>query len=262
MRLDSMRLDGVSPRTWLLAVVAGWALFAWALALLGMGGQVRPLADDPGLLQPLPKPSPSPPERLGPLAQYAEIGSRPLFSDDRKPRPFSLQPQGEGEASANTFDYVLSSVLITPGLQMAIVQPTAGGDSIRIKLGEAPEAAPAWRLVTLNPRSAVFVGPEGEKTLDLRVYDGTGGQEPTQVATDADAADTMTDAAQPMPTPPPARMAKPTPPAPGKPATSNSPEAQPVSQEAQIEAIRKRIEARRAQMQQQAQPSTVPVKNP
>lgn len=254
-----MRLDSVGPRTWLLATIAGWAVFAWVLALLGMGGQVRPLADDPGLLQPLPKPSVSPPERLGPLAQYAEIGSRPLFSDDRRPRPFSLQPQGEGEASANTFDYVLSSVLITPGLQMAIVQPTAGGDSIRIKLGEAPEAAPAWRLVTLNPRSAVFVGPEGEKTLELRVYDGTGGQEPTQVASDADAADNMADAAQPASTAPATHPVKPPP---ATSANRNPADTQPVSQEAQIEAIRKRIEARRAQMQQQSQSPTAPVKNP
>ena len=262
MRLDSIRLDNVSPRTWLLATLAGWALLAWLLALLGMGGHVSPLADDPSLMQSLPQPQPSPPARLGPLAQYAEIGARPLFSDDRRPRPFSLQPEGEGETTANTFDYVLTSVLITPGLHMAIVQPTTGGDSIRIKLGESSEAAAAWRLVTLNPRSAVFAGPEGEKTLNLRVYDGNGGEAPTQVSTATppetmvDATETTADAAAPAPAPKPPGPAK----APATPATP-APVANP---EAQMEAIRKRIEARRAQLRQQAQqqPTTAPVKNP
>jgi general secretion pathway protein N len=255
-----MRLDSVSPRTWLLAALAGWALLAWLLALLGMGGHVTPLADDPGLRQSLPQPRPSPPSRLGPLAQYAEIGARPLFSDDRRPKPFSLQPEGEGEAKANTFDYVLTSVLITPGLHMAIVQPTAGGESIRIKLGESAEAAAAWRLVTLNPRSAVFAGPEGEKTLNLRVYDGNGGETPTQVreaSADAmvDATGTEPTADAAMPAPPPKPVA-PVPTAP-KPVQATTPEAQ-------MDAIRKRIEARRAQLRQQAQqpPATAPVQNP
>lgn len=262
MRLDNMRLDNVSPRTWLLATLAGWALLAWLLAVLGMGGHVSPLADDPTLVQSLPQPRPSPPSRLGPLAQYAEIGARPLFSDDRRPRPFSLQPEGEDEAAANTFDYVLTSVLITPGLHMAIVQPTGGGDSVRIKLGESAEAAAAWRLVDLNPRSAVFAGPEGEKTLNLRVYDGNGGETPTQIRSEGtpdtmvDATETTADAAAPAPAPKPPGPAK----APATPATP-APVANP---EAQMEAIRKRIEARRAQLRQQAQqqPATAPVENP
>ena len=265
MRLDNMRLDSVGPRTWLLATLAGWALLAWLLALLGMGGHVSSLADDPALMQSLPQPQASPPSRLGPLAQYAEIGARPLFSDDRRPRPFSLQPEGEGETTANTFDYVLTSVLITPGLHMAIVQPTAGGDSIRIKLGDSAEAAAAWRLVTLNPRSAVFAGPDGEKTLNLRVYDGNGGEAPTQVSA-ATPPETMvdatgaTDAATPAPPPPAAPARKPVSPTPSasvKPAPVASPEAQ-------MDAIRKRIEARRAQLRQQAQQQqpTAPVENP
>ena len=259
-----MRFDSVGPRTWLLATVAGWALVAWLLALVGMGGQVKPLADDPALLQSLPQPRQSPPERLGPLAQYAEIGARPLFSDDRRPRPFSLQPQGEGEEAADTFDYVLTSVLITPSLRMAIVQPTAGGDSIRIKLGEAAEQAASWRLVTLNPRSAVFAGPGGDKTLDLRVYDGTGGEGPTQVGNATEATDAA-QPAQPMPgrPPKPSQTSRPVKPqtatAVPAPTPAESPQA---SQDAQIEAIRKRIEARRAQMQQQSQQPPEPGNNP
>ena len=86
-----MRAEDVAPRTWLLAALAGWALLAWVLALAGLGGRVAPLADDPSLLQPLPQLRPSPPERLGPYGQYDAIASRPLFSEDRLAKPFSLR---------------------------------------------------------------------------------------------------------------------------------------------------------------------------
>ena len=259
-----MRVDSAGPRTWLLATVAGWALLAWLLALAGMGGRAALLADDPGLLQPLPQPRPSPPERLGPLAQYAEIGARPLFAEDRRPHPFSLQPADGEEAKGDAFDYVLTSVLITPQLHMAIVQPSQGGDSVRIKLGEASEDIPAWRLVELNPRSAVFEGPEGRKALDLRTFDGVGGQPPTAVrdagnvpgklpvppaaaVMDADAgasadADSNADAVAPPPEP------------------ASTP--QPTSTEKQMDAIRKRIEARRAQLRQEALQKTAPARKP
>ncbi|MFS8064490.1 MAG: hypothetical protein ACMG5Z_07855, partial [Luteimonas sp.] len=100
---------------------------------------------------------------------------------------------------------------------------------------------------------------EGEKTLNLRVYDGNGGEAPTPVRSEAtpdtmvDATGTTADASAPAPPPP----SKPTAAAPAKPAPVATPEAQ-------MDAIRKRIEARRAQLRQQAQqqqPAT-PVENP
>ncbi|MEO6264730.1 MAG: hypothetical protein ABIO58_07220 [Luteimonas sp.] len=256
-----MRVDAAGPRTWLLATVTGWALLAWLLALAGLGGRVAALPDDPSLLQPLPQSRPSPPERLGPLAQYAEIGARPLFSEDRRPQSFSLQPEGGEEAPANTFDYVLSSVLLTPGLRMAIVQPSAGGDSIRIKLGETADAIPAWRLVTLNPRSAIFEGPEGQKTLDLRIWDGSGGETPTTLReADAGTNAAQSEPPQPTPVPPPAKPAT-QPAVPAAPAPTQDAATQATA-ESQMEAIRKRIEARRAQLRQEAQQPTTPAKKP
>jgi len=255
-----VRLADLAPRTGLLATVAGWALLAWLLAVLGMGGQVHPLPDDASLLKPLPTPRASPPERLGSMSQYAEIAARPLFTDDRRPRPFSLQAQGEGEEDGNAFDFILTSVLITPGLQMAILQPSGGGESLRVKLGDAPESAPGWRLIDLKPRNAVFAGPGGEKSMDLRVFDGTGGEPPTQASVEPDAATPASRAIEPA-----ARPATPPPkPAPAPQATMSDADAPapPESQEAQIEAIRKRIEARRAQMRQQSRQPDAPVKNP
>ena len=257
-----MRVDSASPRTWLLAMLAGWALLVWLLSLFGMGGNITPLPDDASLMQRLPTPPKPPAERIGTLAQYSETGTRPLFSEDRRLQPFFLQPEGEAPQEPS-FDFILTSVLQAPGLQMAIVQPTDGGDSVRMKLGEAPEEAKGWRLVELHPRSAVFDGPEGQKSLELRTFDGTGGEAPTAM-TQAPAGTSRPagDSPNATPAPPPTRP-QPAPPAaaaspkPAVPATNTPPTAtagQPaVTPEAQMEAIRKRIEARRAQLRAQAE---------
>ncbi|MDG2516921.1 general secretion pathway protein GspN [Lysobacter soli] len=275
-----MRLDDAGPRTWLLATVAGWAVLAWLLAVFGMGRHAQALEADPGLLRPLPNARPPAPQRLGPLSQYAAIAQRPLFSQDRLPKPFFLQGEGEGEGQQTAFDYMLTSVLITPTLKMAILQPADGSESVRVKLGDVPESHPAWRLTALDARSAVFEGPEGRREMTLRVFDGNGGQPPTAVATAPG-----TNRQQPVGVPVPpaaanaaaANAARPgnasanarpagngtasnrnanntqTPAPPPAPEPS---ENTPMTPEAQMEAIRKRIEARRAQMRQQqsAQP--------
>lgn len=257
-----MRFDDAPPRTWLLAALAGWAVLAWLLALAGMGGRIALLEEDPGLLRPLPPLRPAATERLGPPGQYSEIASRPLFSSDRRPKPFSLQG-GDGEAQAAQFDYSLTSVLITPQLRMAILQPPDGSKSVRVRVGEAPESHPAWRLTTLGPRSAVFIGPEGERTLELRVFDGQGGQPPTPVAapTPRPGAPGMNNPADGS-VPPPRPIVEPTRPAPpASPAVPIAPpprteapapdDAAPQTDQAQMEAIRQRIQARREQLRQQ-----------
>ncbi|HZV22879.1 MAG TPA: hypothetical protein VFF93_03850 [Luteimonas sp.] len=267
-----MRVEGIAPRTWLLGTVAGWALLVWLLALLGMGNRVQHLPEDPSLVPRLPQLAPAPPERLGPLSQYSEISARPLFSEDRRPQPFSLTADGDGD-NAPKFDYVLTSVLITPTLKMAIVQPSAGGDSIRVKLGEAADALPSYRLTALNPRSAVFEGPDGEHALDLRVFDGNGGQPPTAVQAPEETTDADATVAQPVsmparhpvaPVKPPAGSTSAPSPAMPSPATTPPPpnDDSGPDTEAQIEGIRKRIEERRRQLRQQNQNPPAPAQNP
>ncbi|MEI2454013.1 hypothetical protein [Lysobacter firmicutimachus] len=271
-----MRLDDASPRTWLLATVAGWALLSWVLALAGMGRSVAQLDEDPTLIKPLPQSGKSAADSLGPLAKYSEIAARPLFVDDRRPKPFFMQGKGEGENQAAAFDYLLTSVLITPQLSMAFLQPADGSESVRVKLGEVPESHPAWRLTSLEPRRAVFEGPEGRRELDLRVFNGQGGEPPTQVAgpTPGSVPGAVPQPGRPIPPPqPPQPVPQPQPqpqppnrsvsqvppPQPVKPAEAAPNEASnaaPLTEQAQMEAIRKRIEARRAQLRQQqaAQP--------
>jgi general secretion pathway protein N len=173
--------------------------------------------------------------RLGPLADYLDVGNRPLLMPDRRP---GVVQAGSGPAGGGDLDVSLTSVLMTPTLQMVILTGNQDGISRRVKLGDTAEGS-NWRLIRLEPRRATFERPSGEVTLDLRVFDGKG----AGVAT--------TDAGAPPATPASDDRA----PANAAPATaSNTPPtvAVPTPQEQQIEAIRRRIEARRAQMRAEA----------
>lgn len=260
-----MRIDEASPRTWLLAVVAGWAALAWVLTVAGMGGRVAPLEAEPGLLERLPPMHDASVARPGPLVEYDAIAARPLFSPDRTPQPFFLEGL-DGEDGTQGFDYVLTSVLLTPQIQLAILQPPDGSLSFRVRLNQGPTPHPAWHLIELDERSAVFDGPQGRRTLQLRVFDGVGGR-PSSILGGADAAGaerrrvpaTPTsrgagDAGDPV-ADEPKRAARDTP----SETTSTDesgqggPETvadatQPTTDAAQIDAIRQRIQARREAM--------------
>lgn len=270
-----MRADSAGAKTWLLGAVALWALCTWALALFGLGGRVDRLAEDPSLLKPLPQAGKPPPGRLGPLPRYSEIGQRPLFSSDRKPQPFFINPGGEEEGQTG-FDYVLTSVLIAPDFRMAILQPASGeGEPVRLEPGEAPESAPGWTLASVDARSAVFNGPEGERKLELRVFDGIGGQPPTPMSTPRRPDQPAMMVQPPSPEdmgirPPQAGPAGGKPPAATEDADGGMPQpAPPAGEETsprpsseQIDAIRKRIEERRRKLREELQQQPPPGQTP
>ncbi|MBW8850673.1 MAG: general secretion pathway protein GspN [Xanthomonadales bacterium] len=254
-----MRLDSLSPRTWLLAGVAGWAVCLWVFALVGLGGRLGKLPDD---VEPQRLPATKLPaaERPGPPAQYLAIADRPIFSENRRPQKFVIGGTAD-EAKANTFDFTLTSVLIAGDTRIAILRPTADGAApVRVKLNEAVDSAPQWTLAALQPRQATFRGPDGDRVLDLRVFDGVGGDAPPPIASasppPASGAAGPGGTVGPVPPPPGAAGPQPgvvqvQPPAPPS-VPAPGPASAPVSTEAQLEAIRKRIEARRAQLRQQA----------
>lgn len=223
------RFDRAGPLTWLLAACAGWAVLLWIAALLGMGRQVDeaiPAAAEVAL----PQARPAAPDRMGPLAQYAEAASRPLFTQDRRPRSFmATGPEGDNVAMSQSLDFILTGVLISPQVQLAVLQPSGGGDAQRVRVGGSPEGGAGWRLIEVQPRRAIFEGAGGQSALDLRTFGEAGGPAATAVA-------------RPQATPAVANAGPPPPPPPPQAAD------EPQDQEARIEAIRKRIEARRAQM--------------
>lgn len=266
-----MRTDVFAPRTWLLAAVAGWAVLAWVLALAGMGGRIAATDASADQARPLPQLPQAAPGPLGPLSQYSEIAARPLFSENRQPQPFFIDGGQSGQAS-NDFDYVLSSVMIVPGLQLAILQPREGGAaSVSFKLGEGNPRLPGWSLVELQPRGATFLGPQGPRKLPLRSFDGSGGAGPSATPRTAatPARPPQQGGARPPQPPSPTAMpgnpltagvaakaaaAQGAPPAAAPvPPPSTPTEPAPQTSEERMEAIRKRIQARRQQLQQQQQ---------
>ena len=163
---------------WLLAAVAAWALGVAILALAGFGGRYRLHPDDPSLVPPLPSTTVqvgrSP---LGPLELYAEAANRPLFYPDRKPARVKVGNDADAQQPLNV---VLTSIIITPTLRMAIVRDTASGKSLRVREGQPLEGGPAgWKLVAISRLQAVFESGQGRSTLDLRVFDGQGAEPPT-----------------------------------------------------------------------------------
>lgn len=245
--------DNLRPLTLLLGATCLWALCVLVLALAGLGARFAPPSET-ARAPALPKITLSRSQsRLGPITDYLEVGQRPLLTSDRRP---GAQPADGGEGTAE-LDVALTSVLITPRLQLAIFTDNKDASSRRVRVGEVVPGS-NWRLVSLEARRAVMEGPSGQRELQLRVFDGKGGQPPTP-ATMRPANEVRPDTVPPadatpsLPPPPPVTSS----PQPvEQPARANATPEQsataPMTQEQQVEAIRRRIEARRAQMRAEA----------
>jgi general secretion pathway protein N len=266
-----MRADRIAPMTWLLGAAAAWAVLGVALAWAGMGGRVA--AGDGADVDAQPLPQPVAEAKAAAPAVYDVFAARPPFAQDRRPHPFSL-PGGSDDAArgnASAFDYALTSVIITPRLRLAIVEPSSGGESVRVREGETAEGLGGWRLLELRPRAAVFEGPGGRRELDLRVWAG-GGEGAAPVNMPAPPAQPPADvppppSAEPARRPLSAQGASPVPDAPPSAPASGAPAstavATPADTQAQMDAIRRRIEERRAQLRREAQQSQAkPARNP
>ncbi len=231
----------------LLASFVLWAGLVLLVAAFGLGARFNPLPIDTSLAKPIPtvKIAQNTP-MLEPMSNYLEVGTRPLLMLDRRPGVVQAAP---GDNSAAELDVSLGSVLITPNLKMALFRENKDGASRRVRLGDLIEGT-GWRLVQLEPRRAILEGPSGQRSMDLLVFNGKGGQSPTAVAVAVPQQDN-TNATQNA-----AAVAVPmvqTTPSNTNVVTSNAPSInQTMTQEQQIEAIRQRIAARRAQMQADA----------
>ncbi|HHW4680255.1 MAG TPA: hypothetical protein ACQGQX_01995 [Xylella taiwanensis] len=265
-----MRIDAFSVWTWLFATVAGWAVLICMLALVGMGRRVQLLRDDPQLIRQRLPPLPAlVAEHFGPFARYGEITARSVFAEDRQPHPFLLVA---AENTSVDSDVHLTGVLITPDFEMATLT-NEQNQSVRIRLGG--DAVNGWRLLGLQPRSATIEGPSGTRVLKLKLFNGQSGQPPMSSrnannvtptsnlpgnnvtatgenhvasapseASSAALVQSSVSASQSGGVP-----GGPQPAAVAVPQANTMHMSQPI--EAQIRAIRERIEARRGQLQQQ-----------
>ncbi len=233
--------------TLLLASFTFWAALVLSVAIFGLGARFDALPVDASLSKPLPTVKIVQNKAiLEPMDNYLEVGTRPLLMADRRPGVIQAAP---GDESAAELDVSLGSVLITPNLKMAIFRENKDGSSRRVRLGDLIEGS-AWRLVQLEPRRAILEGPTGQRSMDLLVFNGKGGQSPTPiaVAVPQDSGNMVQNAA-PMVAAPPVQT---TPSNTNVVATTTAPVNQNMTQEQQVEAIRQRIAARRAQMQADA----------
>ena len=237
-------LETLRPATWLAGAVAAWSVGLLLLAFAGLGGRVGPHPADPALGPPIPELRFSESaQRLGVASDYLAVGDRPLFNPDRRPAPVAMV----SNAGQAPFNGVLTSVLITDTLRMAIFSEENGPVSRRVRLGDAVPGT-SWRLSSLEPRRAVLEGPEGQRVLDLRVFDGKGGSAPTPVSVITEDKPEANAATQN----PPSLVQQA--------AQANADSQRSAADQAQIDAIRARIEARRAQLaEQQAKNNTVTV---
>lgn len=235
--------------TMLLLGALFWALLILLLAFSGLGARFDALPVNASLAKPLPVVKiVQNKATLEPMSNYLEVGTRPLLMLDRRPGVVQAAP---GEESAAELDVSLGSVLITSNLKMAIFRDNKDSSSRRVRLGDLIEGT-GWRLVQLEPRRAILEGPTGQRSMDLLVFNGKGGQSPTPIvvavpASQADGGSAMQNA-PPVAAPVVQAMPVNT----GNVASTTAPVNQSMTQEQQIEAIRQRIAARRAQMQADA----------
>ncbi|MCF7749434.1 hypothetical protein KQ945_01650 [Bacillus subtilis subsp. subtilis] len=255
-----MKIELTSLRSWWLATTVAWAAAIWVASLFGLGARIPAAAEGDRTASPLPALPAATPERMASADAYAQIGARPLFAEDRKPRPYLLGGSEPGASSAVS----LTGVLLTADFSMAILT-TDQKQSLRLRLNGEP--VNGWQLLALAPRSATVSGPGGTQTLELAVFNGQGGEPPTVLGNPVNGAVPPAGAGVMLPPPPPpppqARPPAPVSPAaataravPAPPAAAN-PAAQGPSDE-QMQAIRARIQARRQQLQQQQQQSQQP----
>lgn len=176
--------------------------------------------------------------------EYASIVERPLFSEDRRPQA------ADGSATEDPASLVISdlslvvtSIVISGDKRFAIVIDPTTNRSQTVAMGASLEGDQAgWKLTELTPRSAVFEGPGGSRsTLDLRVFDGQGGEPPTPVAQSAPGTHPSAGTLQAKPNEAGEKPAD-------DPVISND-----GSPEARAEQIRRRIEERRRQMREEAE---------
>ncbi|MDV9043107.1 hypothetical protein [Stenotrophomonas sp. RAC2] len=251
-----MKLEQISLRTGFLLALAGWAAAVWLATGFGLGSQLPGADGGADAAPPLPSLPPLAAERMASADSYSAIGERPLFAEDRKPRPYLL---GGSEPAASAA-LRLTGVLLTGDFGMATFS-TEQNRSLRLRLNG--DAVDGWQLVGLEPRQATVIGPGGSQVLELAVFNGQGGEPPTVLrgangAPPAGAIVVPPPAGGP-PVPPPATVSPSTQPAGPVPTAAAAPPANNNGpSEAQMQAIRERIQARRRQLQQQQQQQPSP----
>lgn len=126
------------------------------------------------------------PVQLHPIEQYNEITTRPLFAPDRKPYvPIPSQTETKKlQVKKNTpvtklpNQLLLTGIVISPELQLAILQSGKTKSLQRVKLGESIDG---WTLDEIHNRYVILKNGAHTHTLELEVKGSTSTAHPKQV---------------------------------------------------------------------------------
>lgn len=101
---------------------------------------------------------------LPPLTEYREIVERPLFSDTRRPAPDAPEVIAESEPETEEQKFTLIGVMVTPDLQIALVEADEQGKVARLKIGEKTNG---WTLESVESNKVVLRKGESLRELPL-----------------------------------------------------------------------------------------------
>lgn len=231
-----MKRDLGQLATLVLGGVCGAFALIAVLQSLGVGSGYRLLDDEPTQLDAdLTKPMQQVAFNLPEFSQYIEISQRPLFTNDRKPRPIetkdvAVEQTGPPPVPLNA---TLLGVLIDPDHQVAILRDNTSSTVVRVRQGmPLPGDLAGWTLQELTPRRALFDGGPQQGSAELKL----------------DMSKTPVGA----PMPPPGVI--PQQPQPGMAASPQpQPQPMPADEAARQAEVQRIIEQRRAQMRAEAE---------
>lgn len=112
------------------------------------------------------------------LARYAEVTSRPLFHEDRRPEEDSggadqgADPDLQQVANLEPPPVTLSGVIITPEMRVAMLTHNQRNEQLALKPGETLDG---WTLESVEERRVVFASGGASEPLLLEVYTGSAG---------------------------------------------------------------------------------------
>ena len=162
--------------------------------------------------------------KLPAWSDFADVNLRPLFNEDRKPTP-PAPPESavQNQKPVPKLNVQLTGVILSPTLHIAMIIENGKTTSSAVREGHSlPGELSAWTVTKVKPRGASFRSTAGEE-VELELIAKGSGLKP----------------------PPPAAPAAP-------PMVPQAPPPQAEGQPAQNMELQQRIEARRKQLQEQA----------
>lgn len=164
--------------------------------------------------------------KLPPWRDFADVNERPLFNEDRRPTPPAPELPPGDQKPVPKLNISLSGVILTPSLHIAMIVENGKTTSAAVREGHSlPGDLSAWSVTKVKPRGATFRSSAGEELELELIAKGSGLKPPPPPASPV-----APQAMQPQPT--------------------DAAGAKPGEQNAELQ---QRIEARRKQLQEQAE---------